>query len=123
MFAVIKTGGKQYKVQKGDVLSIEKLSIPQGEKIQLSDILMIHDGKEMILNHKETSVNGTSSQSVSKEVMNIGMNIGMVEAEVIEHYKDDKVLIFKKRRRKNYRRMKGHRQMLTKIKIHEIKVS
>ncbi|USO02820.1 MAG: 50S ribosomal protein L21 [Alphaproteobacteria bacterium] len=97
MFAVIKTGGKQYKVKQGDTLSVEKLDVPQGEKFSISDVLMTNDGKK------------TAFDSKSK-----------VEAEVVEHYKDDKVIIFKKKRRQNYRRKMGHRQMLTKIQINKI---
>ena len=97
MFAVIKTGGKQYKVQPNDVLSIEKLDVPQGETFKISEVLMVNNGKETLFGAK-----------------------GTVEAEVVEHYKDDKVLIFKKRRRKNYRRFNGHRQNLTKIRINKI---
>lgn len=94
MFAVIKTGGKQYKVHLNDVLSIEKIETPQGEKFNITEVLMINDGKDSVFNIQ-----------------------GTVEAEVVEHFKDDKILIFKKRRRKNYRRLNGHRQNRTKIKI------
>lgn len=94
MFAVIKTGGKQYKVRVNEILSVEKVDTPQGEKFSITDILMINDGTETVFNSK-----------------------GTVEAEVVEHFRDDKILVFKKRRRKNYRRCNGHRQHLTKIKI------
>jgi len=97
MFAVIKTGGKQYKIKQGDVISIEKVETSQGETFNISDVLMVHDGEKTIFEPK-----------------------GAVEAEVVEHYKDAKVLIFKKRRRKNYRRMRGHRQTLSKIQIKKI---
>lgn len=97
MFAVIKTGGKQYKVHLNDVLSVEKLDIAQGEKFTISEVLMMNNGEKSLFSPK-----------------------GAVEAEIVEHYKDDKVLIFKKRRRKHYRRLNGHRQMLTKIKISAI---
>lgn len=97
MFAVIKTGGKQYKVKQGDVLSVEKLDVLQGKTFNISDVLMTSDGNKTLFGPK-----------------------GSVEAEVVEHYKDDKVLIFKRKRRKNYRRLKGHRQMLTKIQINKI---
>lgn len=99
MFAVIKTGGKQYKVHLNDVLSVEKIDKAQGEKFKITDVLMVHNGDQTSFDKKAE-----------------------VEAEIVEHYKDDKVLIFKKRRRKNYRRLNGHRQMLTKIQIKSINI-
>ncbi len=93
MFAVIRTGGKQYKVAQGDVLSVEKLEGNPGDKVEISDVLMT------------------------------GANLGGkgVLAEIVRQFRDAKVTIFKKRRRHNYRRKKGHRQYLTEIKITEIK--
>ncbi|NOR21111.1 MAG: 50S ribosomal protein L21 [Candidatus Aminicenantes bacterium] len=101
MFAVIKTGGKQYKVQEGDVLNVEKLNMEKEKKVTFDKVLLIEDeGKTLI---------GTPF------VENV-----LVRAEVIENFKDKKVLIFKKKRRKQYRRTRGHRQELTRIKIEEI---
>jgi large subunit ribosomal protein L21 len=99
MFAVIRTGGKQYKVASGDVIDVEKLEGKEGDKVELSDVLMA-GGKT-----------GTTSAPLKAKVT----------AEIISQYRDDKVIIFKKRRRHNYRRKKGHRQYLTQIKIVEIK--
>ena len=98
MYAVIKTGGKQYKVSKDDVISIEKLSDDAGKKIKLTDVLIISDkGKPIIGN---PLIKGAS-----------------VEAEIVDHAKNAKVTVFKKKRRHNYRRKKGHKQNITNIKI------
>lgn len=93
MFAVIRTGGKQYKVASGDVLSVEKLEGNVGDKVEINDVLM------------------TGATLGGKGVL----------AEIVRQFRDAKVVIFKKRRRHNYRRKKGHRQYLTEIKITEIK--
>lgn len=101
MFAVIKTGGKQYKVQEGDVLNVEKLNMEKEKKVTFDKVLLIEDeGKTLI---------GTPF-----------VENALVRAEVIENFKDKKVLVFKKKRRKQYRRTRGHRQELTRIKIEEI---
>jgi len=101
MFAVIKTGGKQYKVQVGDVLRIEKLTVEEGQKVIFDQVLLIEDnGKTLI---------GTPF-----------IEDAQVKAEVIEDFKDKKVIVFKKKRRKQYKRKRGHRQELTRIKIEEI---
>ena len=101
MFAVIKTGGKQYKVQEGDVLNVEKLNMEKEKKVTFDKVLLIEDeGKTLI---------GTPF-----------VENALVRAEVIENFKDKKVLIFKKKRRKQYRKTRGHRQELTRIKIEEI---
>lgn len=101
MFAVIKTGGKQYKVQEGDVLNVEKLSMKKDKKVTFDKVLLVEDeGKTLI---------GTPF-----------IENALVRAEVIENFKDKKVLVFKKKRRKQYRRTRGHRQELTRIKIEEI---
>jgi len=98
MFAVIRTGGKQYKVASGDVLDVEKLEGNAGDKVELGDVLMA-GGKV-----------GAPLLAGAK-----------VLAEIVRQFRDDKVIIFKKRRRHNYRRKKGHRQYLTQIKITDIK--
>lgn len=101
MFAVIKTGGKQYKVQVGDILHIEKLIVEEGQKVTFDQVLLIDDnGKTLI---------GTPFIEDAR-----------VKAEVIENFKDKKVIVFKKKRRKQYKRKRGHRQELTRIKIEEI---
>ncbi|SPJ22226.1 50S ribosomal protein L21 [Palleronia abyssalis] len=98
MFAVLKTGGKQYRVQQGDVLRVEKLAADAGEKIQFNDILMV------------------GSTIGTPRVDGAG-----VQAEVIEQIKGDKVIHFVKRRRKHgSKRTKGHRQQLTLLRITDI---
>ncbi len=96
MFAVIRSGGKQYKVASGDVIAVEKLSGNAGDKVEIADILM----------------SGDKIGTLSAPLKGI-----KVLAEIVRQFRDDKVIIFKKRRRHNYRRKKGHRQYLTEIKI------
>jgi large subunit ribosomal protein L21 len=98
MFAVIRTGGKQYKVASGDTIAVEKLAGAQGDKVEISDVLMV-------------------DQKVGSPLL----SGAKVIAEIVKQFRDDKVIIFKKRRRHNYRRKKGHRQYLTEIKITDIK--
>lgn len=102
MHAVILTGGKQYRVKPGDVLSVEKLETEAGRKVSFSRVLLIEeDGGNVLL--------GTPL-----------LEDAMVRAEVLELYKDEKVLVFKKKRRKQYRRTRGHRQQLTRIRVEGI---
>ena len=104
MYAVIKTGGQQFRVEKGDKLSIQKLEAEEGKSITLDEIMMINDGKSAKV--------GTPLVKGAK-----------VTAKVVEQYRDEKVVIFKKKRRQNYRRTKGHRQHLTLIEITDIKAA
>ncbi|NIY72887.1 50S ribosomal protein L21 [Marivivens donghaensis] len=98
MFAVLKTGGKQYKVAKGDVLRVEKLAAEAGEEIQFNDVLMV------------------GSTIGAPLVEGAG-----VKAEVIDQIKGEKVITFHKRRRKHgSKRTRGHRQQLTLVRITEI---
>lgn len=101
MFAVIKTGGKQYRVQAGDVLQIEKLKVEEGQKITFDQVLLIDDDERTLI--------GTPF-----------LKNAQVKAEVIENFKDKKIIVFKKKRRKQYKKKTGHRQELTRIKIEEI---
>ena len=104
MFAVMKTGGKQYKVQAGDVLRVEKLAADAGETVQFNDILML----------------GGDSVTVGAPLV-AG---AAVQAEVIDQIKGDKVIHFVKRRRKHSsQRTKGHRQKLTLVRVTEILAS
>ncbi|OWU76990.1 50S ribosomal protein L21 [Phaeobacter sp. 22II1-1F12B] len=104
MFAVIKTGGKQYKVQAGDMLRVERLAADAGEKVQFNEILML---------------GGDSPVVGSPLVADAG-----VQAEIIDQIKGDKVIHFVKRRRKHSsKRTKGHRQKLTLVKITDILAS
>ncbi len=104
MFAVIKTGGKQYKVQKDDKLLVEKLDGEEGAKITLDEVLMVSDDK--------TSKVGEPLVKGAK-----------VEASIVAQTRGPKITIFKKKRRQNYRRKKGHRQDLTMIQITNIKAA
>jgi large subunit ribosomal protein L21 len=101
MFAVIKTGGKQYTVHENDVLWVEKLDVEPGASVVLDEVLMVGDGKKVTVG-KPTIAGAT------------------VKATVVEQMRDRKVIIFKKKRRHNYRRKKGHRQNLTVLKIEKI---
>ena len=101
MFAVIRTGGKQYRVQKGDILQVERLNTKQGQTVVFDEVLLLQDGKKILI----------GTPLVDK---------AQVKAEVIENFKDDKVIIFKKKRRKQYQKKAGHRQELTRIKIEDI---
>ena len=97
MYAVIKTGGKQYRVAAGDVIKVEKLDGEVGSNVDLDQVLMVGGDEARI---------GTPTIEGAK-----------VTAEVLEQGKGDKVLIFKKKRRKNYRRTRGHRQHQTVLRI------
>lgn len=101
MYAVVKTGGKQYRVAKDDVLKIERLAGEEGDIITLEEVLMVGAGADVTVG--APLVAGAS-----------------VAAEIIEQARGPKIIIFKKRRRQNYRRKKGHRQLLTVVKITDI---
>jgi len=98
MFAVVKTGGKQYKVAQGDVIQVEKLPGEANAKINLADVLMIVDGAKVTAG--TPLVAGAS-----------------VACEIVAHKRSDKLIIFKKKRRQNYRRKNNHRQDFTVLKI------
>ena len=97
MFAVIMTGGKQYKVAAGDTIKVEKLDGDAGSTITLGQLLCLSDGG------KTSFGDALSSASVT--------------AEIVRHDRADKIIIFKKKRRQNYRRKNGHRQHQTVLKI------
>ncbi len=101
MFAIIETGGKQYRVTKDDVISIEKIAGKPGDNVTLDQVLLLNDDKDINL--------GTPLLKGAK-----------VSATIVNQAKADKVIVFKKKRRKNYRRLKGHRQELTYLKITDI---
>ncbi|HEY5458708.1 MAG TPA: 50S ribosomal protein L21 [Sphingomicrobium sp.] len=94
MFAIVRTGGKQYRVAPGDKIVVEKLAGNAGDSVDLTDVLLAGEGSDL----KSTD----------------GLIVG---AEIIAQAKSDKVTVFKKRRRHNYRRKAGHRQQLTILKI------
>lgn len=94
MFAVVRTGGKQYRVAAGDKIAVEKLAGEAGDKITLGDVLLAGNDGQVADAAKIT-----------------------VAAEIIAQAKSEKVVVFKKRRRHNYRRKNGHRQQLTLLRI------
>lgn len=100
-YAIIQTGGKQYRVSEGDVLSVEKLDAEAGKETTFNDVLLVVNGDK--INLGAPLVSGAS-----------------VKAEVVDQYKDDKVIAFKFKRRKGYHRTVGHRRQLTKLKITKI---
>ncbi|MGD9785348.1 MAG: 50S ribosomal protein L21 [Hyphomicrobiaceae bacterium] len=101
MYAVIKTGGKQYRVAKDDVITIERLAGDAGANLEFTEVLMVGDGAGVKV--------GAPLVSGAKVV-----------AELVEQTRGPKVVAFKKRRRKNSRRKRGHRQDLTKVRITSI---
>ncbi|MDF3128190.1 50S ribosomal protein L21 [Kiritimatiellaeota bacterium B1221] len=96
-YAVIETGGKQYKVSEGDILEIEKLDAEAGQIITFDNVIAVSGGDSLSI--------GDNAASAS------------VTAEVVEQFRGPKLLSFKKKRRKGYKRRVGHRQSLTKVKI------
>ncbi|MBI5491850.1 MAG: 50S ribosomal protein L21 [Deltaproteobacteria bacterium] len=102
MYAVIKTGGKQYRVNEGDVVNIEKLPGEVGARIELSEVLAVGEGESIKVG--TPTVAGAS-----------------VTAEIVKHGKGSKLITFKKRRRKGFAKKQGHRQLFTSIKIQGIK--
>lgn len=103
MYAVIETGGKQYKVSEGDKVHFEKLSGEIGDIIELDRILMVCNNENVY---------------VGKPVLENAKVIG----EIVENGKEKKIIVFKSKRRKGYRRKRGHRQQYTGVCIKEIKV-
>jgi len=97
MYAIIQTGGKQYKVSEGDFLKVEKLAGNVGDTIELDEVLMVGDAETKI---------GNPLVAGAK-----------VKAQIVEQKKDRKVLVFHAKRRKGYRKTYGHRQPLTRLKI------
>lgn len=102
MYAVIQTGGKQYKVSPGDIVRVEQLAAKPGETVELTDVFLIADGDKVSI--------GKPALSSAK-----------VTAEVVREDRGEKLLIFKHRRRKNFRKTIGHRQDFTELRIKDIK--
>jgi large subunit ribosomal protein L21 len=100
-YAVIETGGKQYRVKKGDVLEIERLEGEVGQKIKLDRVLALSNGSELTVG--TPTVGGAS-----------------VAAEIVSQHRGEKVVAFKKKRRKGYHRKVGHRQELTQVRVDTI---
>ena len=102
MYAIIRTGGKQYMVHEGDILNVEKLDVQEGSTIELNEVLAISDDE----NNLKV---GTPLLEGAK-----------VEAEVLKHGKGKKIIVYKYKPKKNYRRKYGHRQPYTQIRITKI---
>ncbi len=101
MYAVIKTGGKQYKVSEGDTLEIEKLSEEEGKEVLFDQVLLFDDGKDIKIG--KPIVEGVA-----------------VKGKILEHGKGEKKVVFKYKPKKRFRQKKGHRQPYTKVEIKEI---
>ncbi|MGN7618477.1 MAG: 50S ribosomal protein L21 [Ehrlichia sp.] len=98
MFAIVETGGKQYKVKEQDVIKVEKLNLCVGEEVTLNSVIALTDVNNNILFTRNATVT----------------------ASVLEQCRNDKIIIFKKKRRKNYRRKNGHRQYMTVLRVTKI---
>jgi len=103
MYAVVSTGGKQLKVAKDDVVVVEKLDVPVGETVTF-DVLFAADGESFVFDPSEAAA-------------------ATVTAEVLEHFKGEKAVIFKFKKRKGYKRLRGHRQELTRVRITDVSLS
>jgi large subunit ribosomal protein L21 len=101
MYAIIRTGGKQFRAEPGKTLRIPSVDVEAGEVLRFDDVLLGADGDDVKIG--TPSVSGAS-----------------VSAEVVRHGKGEKIVIFKHKRRKNYRRKQGHRQKFTEVRVNEI---
>ena len=101
MYAVVKTGGKQYRVAHNDVIIVERLAAEAGADIELDQVLLLNDGKDTMI--------GTPLVEGAR-----------VAATVLDQSRADKIIVFKKKRRKDYRRTRGHRQLVTVLRITDI---
>jgi len=101
MYAVIRTGSKQYRVAPGDVITVEKLDVEEGKKHSFEDVVLYHDGKNVIVNPRELSK-------------------VRVAARVVSQGRTSKTVVFKYKPKKGYARKKGHRQQLTRLEIEDI---
>jgi large subunit ribosomal protein L21 len=101
MFAIVKTGGKQYRVAAGDQITVERIEGDVGAEVSLAEVL---------------AIGGTESPVIGKPII----ANAAVRAKIVQQPRGTKVIVFKKKRRKNYRRKRGHRQELTVLKIEEV---
>jgi large subunit ribosomal protein L21 len=101
MYAVVKTGGKEYRISQGDLIRVEKMEGKVGDQVTMKDILMVsHEGQVQVGNPLLANA--------------------VITGEIVQQVKGKKVLIYKMKRRKNYRRTKGHRQTYTYIRVNDI---
>ena len=103
MYAVIQTSGKQYKVSKEDIISVDRMPGKAGDNIEIGDVLF-------------------ASENGKVKIGTPNIEGAVVKAEIVEQLRGEKIIVFKKKRRQNYRRKQGHRQELTNLKIKEIKL-
>ncbi|OUO19833.1 50S ribosomal protein L21 [Collinsella sp. An307] len=103
MYAIVSTGGKQYKVATDDVITVEKLEGNVGDKVELP-VIFLNDGKKIV----------TDAAKLAK---------AKVTAEIVDQFKGEKQIVFKFKKRKRYRRLKGHRQQLTKLKVTKVQAT
>lgn len=101
MYAIVETGGKQYRVTPGDMLQVELLKVEKGEKLSLDKVLLVADDDGV-------------------KIGNPFLEGATVDATIMDHGKSKKVLVFKYKSKKNYRRLRGHRQNFTEIRIDSI---
>jgi len=104
MYAVVKTGGKEYRISQGDLIRVEKMAGEVGDQVTMKDILMVsHEGQVQVGNPLLANA--------------------VITGEIVQQVKGKKVLTYKMKRRKNYRRTKGHRQTYTYIRVNDISLS
>lgn len=101
MYAVIRTGSKQYRVSPGDMITVERLEVPKGGKCSFEDVLLYHDGDKVM--------------AAPKELAKV-----KVTGKIVDQGRSAKTLVFKFKPKKGYHRMKGHRQQLTRVEIEDI---
>jgi len=104
MYAVIKTGGKEYRISKGDIIRVEKLKGKVGDQVEVKDILMV-------------------SQEDQFQVGTPYLTNAVIMGEIVQEIKGRKVMTYKMKKRKNYRRFKGHRQTYTYLKVNDISLA
>jgi len=104
MYAVVKTGGKEYRISQGDLIRVEKMEGKVGDQVTMKDILMVsHEGQVQVGNPLLANA--------------------VITGEIVQQVKGKKVLIYKMKRRKNYRRTKGHRQTYTYVRVNDISLA
>ncbi len=101
MYAVVKTGGREYRVSKGDLIRVEKLEGKVGDQVELKEVLMVSEAGE--------------ARFGTPHLADV-----VIRGEIVQESKGEKVLTYKMKRRKNYRRFKGHRQTFTTLKVNDI---
>jgi large subunit ribosomal protein L21 len=104
MYAVMKTGGKEYRISKGDIIRVEKLNGKVGDQVELKDVLMV-------------------SQEGQVQVGTPCLTNAVIMGEIVQEIKGKKVMTYKMKKRKNYRRFKGHRQTYSYLKVNDIALS